>query len=174
MAGTSVRTLLLAAAMFAAASPCARADDVQVSGRVLPGHLAISAPQARVKVARYKARVADVLRVPFTVVDTRGNGAGWAVAMTATAQTARGVRVHGLALGVRGFRMHCSACTRPVDKIDYPLALPVARPTRVFRAAHRTGMGVIHLEAVVTIAGRPRPATGNLAVVVKLAQVSGP
>jgi hypothetical protein len=171
----ALRTCLASAAALAAVLPCARADDVQVTGSVLPGHLGIDASPTRVALPRAKkARVAASLSVPFVVTDTRGNGAGWAVALTATAQTTRGARVHGLSVEVRSFTMTCHACRKPVDRVDYPLGLPLGKATRVFRAAHGSGMGVIHLAAHLTVAGTPKPAARGLRLTVRLAQVSGP
>jgi hypothetical protein len=152
----------------------ARAADVRVEGSVRAGHLSIATKRVRVAIARDRARVADVLRVPVTVVDTRGSGHGWGIAMTATAENGKGKQVHGLAVSVSGFRVTCRSCTRPVDRIAYPLALPLRKPTNVFRAARRSGMGVMQLSGLLRVSGRPHPTAGSLAIVVRLAQISGP
>jgi hypothetical protein len=165
---------LLAAAAWLVLAPCAPAADVHVAGRLTPGHLAISAPAARVSIQRQKARVSAVLAVPLTVVDTRGSGAGWAIALTAGAVTPHGAIVRGLSLAVRGFRMRCASCTRPVDRVRYPVAVRLGQPTRVFRAARNSGMGVMRLEGILGLTGQPRPASASITLRVRLAQVSGP
>jgi len=171
----ALRVCLASTAALAAVLPCARADDIQVTGAVLPGHLGIKASPARFTLPHTKqARVAAALSVPFVVTDTRGSGAGWAVALTATAQTAGGARVHGLSVSVRGFRMECHSCRKPADAVGYPLALPLGKAIRVFRAKRNSGMGVIHLVAQVAVAGTPKPIAKGLRLTVRLAQVSGP
>ena len=119
---TLLATLLLAAP--------AGAGTIVVRLTFVPGKLAVKAGPALVSGTR---------RVPLTIADGRGSGAGW----TLRSISKRPVTV----LGITARCARRSTCTLPT-------AAGAPSGAVVLRAARGTGMGVMHL--VVTVAA-PRP-----------------
>jgi len=133
---------VLAALILAAG---AAADDVVVPLTVWPGMLSLAPATALARSAQ----------VGVTVVDARGNGAGWQLlARAAVSGGSRSV--------VQGVKSRCaprSTCTLPRTTIRYPVVLSPLRPTLVYRAEARTGMGAIAL--TLKLAG---PGLGSAAL----------
>lgn len=170
--------LTAGAAAAAVSAPAVSAEDVVVTAQIAPGHLAIQGPtgglQLRTRRDRGTARMAAAVTVPFAVTDTRGSGAGWAISVAATVRTAAGAPARGVRVTVRGFRIRCAGCTPPVDRIDYPIVVPRARPARVFAAARRTGMGEMRLGASLGLTAPAGARPQAYSVALRMTQATGP
>lgn len=118
----------LAALVLAAG---AAADVVVVPLTVRPGSLTMAPVRA----------ISRSSRIPVTVVDARGSGAGWEL-LARPAGASSGTVI------VTGVEQRCgyhSTCTLPRPAVHYPIRLTSLRPTRVFAAQPGSGMGTIGL-----------------------------
>jgi hypothetical protein len=126
------RTLIVSLAALVLAAP-AGAGTIIVKLHFAPGKLALRAAPAT-------ATPGSTIRVPVTIADGRGNGAGWRLA----------VRSH--ALRVVSITASCAAgstCT-------LPSAATGPSGSTVLTAAKGTGMGIMNL--VVTLEAATRTA----------------
>ncbi len=128
-------------AVLAFAAP-ALAGDIGVSFGINTGMLGLKAPAAQ---------LGGTVAIPITVVDARGNGAGW------------NLRLGGAgAPVVTRVAVRCAAgttCTLPQASVSLPRTLG-AEPTTVLAAAARSGLGAIVV--FVTVSGGRGPLAARV------------
>ena len=112
--------------------------------------------------------------LPITVTDARGNGAGWALTLTASARTAAGKRVEGLSTAIWSVELRCATCTRPRTAVTFPARLSETRAMRAFAARRGTGMGKMRLTARIAITVPVKAPRGAYVLRPRLSQVAGP
>jgi hypothetical protein len=125
-----IRCLAVVAAALALAAP-AVAGDIGVTFGIATGSLAVKAP-ART--------LGSTTRVPITVVDARGSGAGWTL------------RLSGAGAAVTRLVVRCAVgatCTLPQDSVSLPAKLG-SGATPVLTAAPHSGMGAMVVVATVS------------------------
>jgi len=173
-----VPTALLVAAAVAAPIPLAHSADVQVVGTVAPGVLSIGKIPHRLAVPKlvpdHLGRRRAVVRLPITVTDARGTGAGWALTLSARLRTAKGRHVRGAVTSLWGMTSRCTSCTQPRSRVVMPLMLTERHGIRAFVAARGSGMGRIALVATIAVAVPKRAAAGGYVLLPTLTRVSGP
>ncbi|HST26464.1 MAG TPA: hypothetical protein VLJ76_10760 [Gaiellaceae bacterium] len=116
---------ILAALVLAAG---ATADSIVVPLTVRPGSLSLAPASV----------VARAGQATVNVIDARGKGSGWEL-------LARVPALRPVVLGVAARCLPHSTCTLPRTSLRYPIVLNPLRPTVVYRAQPRTGMGAIGL-----------------------------
>src|SRR5207302_4611326 len=91
--------------------------------------------------------------LPITVIDARGSGGGWNLAITSTRFRYRDHNkdkdlLPSQASRITGVSVACnvnSTCTVPTDSVSYPLVVPAGLtpppPVKFFNAANNSGLG---------------------------------
>jgi len=121
---------------LATAAP-ALAGDINVTFGIRTGALGVQAAPAS---------LGGTVQVPVTVVDARGNGKGWELRLSGQGAPA-----------VTAITVRCAAastCTLPQARVSLPAAIG-SKPTPVFSAAARSGLGAVVL--VLTVSGGRGP-----------------
>ncbi|MFL5845102.1 MAG: hypothetical protein ACJ762_10445 [Solirubrobacteraceae bacterium] len=164
-----------ALALWPAQAP---AETVPVTGTVVAGGLSVRSPLGALAVPRLHAVKAGwrqaVVRVPVTVVDARGSGAGWALSMSASTRTASGGRAPGLRVSVWKMQVRCAGCTRPRVRSVLPQALPEQTPVRAFAAARQSGMGTMRVVARLLVTAPVTMPRGPYVLRATVSRVAGP
>ena len=171
----AVTTLLLAAAS-------ARAATVTVSAVVTHGGLStvFPSPTLALPVVDLDAGGDQVVEVdlPFTVSDTRGTGAGWALSVTSNGFWQSLAPMPQTNASITGATAVCSApdpCTLPQTSVTYPLAVPTTGgPVRFFNATTSTGMGSTDLTARMAVTVPGNSLAGSFETTLTLTQAAGP
>ena len=120
------------------------ADVVVVPLTVRPGSLALAPVTATARGSR----------IPGTVVDARGSGAGWGL-------LARPAGASGGTVIVTSVEARCgphSTCTLPRTATHYPIMLTPLRLTSMFTARPGTGMGSVSLVVRLVVPAEPGAA----------------
>lgn len=131
------RFLLVVFASLLFAAP-AFAGDINVTFGFKAGTLGVRAPATSLG--------AGTVQVPVTVVDARGNGAGWTLRVTGAGSPA-----------VTKITARCAAgstCTLPTASLSLPAAVG-SSPTAILAAARNSGMGA--MELTLTVSGGHGP-----------------
>lgn len=167
---------------FACALAClpaaAPAADVAVSGAVHGGRLTVSSLPGRIAIPKLRMSRAGwrqaVVRIPMTVTDARGTGAGWGLALAASARTLDGRRARGVRASVWTIKVSCAGCTRPRARAVLPVSLAESSSVPVFAARKRSGMGRIRLVARVVVTAPGSVAPGPYVLRPTLSRIAGP
>ena len=126
---------------LATAAP-AVAGDISVTFGIRTGALGVQA---------VPASLGGTVQVPVTVVDARGNGKGWELRLSGQGAPTIGSITVRCAAG--------STCTLPQARVSLPAAIG-SKPTPVFAAAARSGLGAVVL--VLTVSGGHGPLSATV------------
>lgn len=167
--------LLVLCALLPVGAPAA---EVAVSGAVLGGRLSVSGVPARLVVPKLRMSRAGwrqaVVRIPVTVTDARGTGAGWGLALAVSPRTLDGRRAPGVRASVWTIKVSCAGCTRPRARAVLPVALAATSSVRVFAARRQSGMGRMRLVARVVVTAPGSVAPGPYVLFPTLSRTVGP
>jgi hypothetical protein len=177
----SVRRLHIAIVSLAFAAP-AQAVTVDVHATITRGDLSTIFPPASVTLP-----VIDLdgggdqqvfIDLPFTVDDSRGNGAGWGLSVASNGFTQASAPMPGTSARFTGATASCSpgqACTLPDTSVVYPVALAANVPAvRFFNAGTGTGMGQTDVSARFAVTVPGSAYAGDFETTLTLTQSAGP
>jgi hypothetical protein len=167
----------------------AYADSGTATVPVKPGSLSKSnANQVSLNVRQSKKAQLVSYTLPITVIDARGSGGGWNLAITSTTfqltgndKDSKKDQLPTNASSITGVSVACGAhstCTNTVNTISYPLVVPAGStpppPVKFFNASLRSGLGKFLLTMVVQVSVPASKESGTYTSTIILTIANGP
>jgi hypothetical protein len=176
-----ILTTVLALSLLLGATAVARAATVALTATVTAGTpLAVSTPAtASFALTLDGTDQTSSYALPLTVVDPRGNGAGWSLTIGATQFDAGSghtlpTNASTMALPTQscGASSTCTPATNAVG--GYPLGVPTTGSVKFFNAAVNTGLGKIVVTPTVSVVVPANVFSGSYTSTVTVTIATGP
>jgi WxL domain surface cell wall-binding len=173
--------LLLAFAI--SGSAIAHADSGGAKAILNAGGLTFSKATNHVSLKLNKKVQLSSYTLPITVIDARGSGSGWNLAITSTNFTITNGKgqLPANASSISKVTASCgsnSTCTNPIDNVSYPLVVPAGTTpppaVKFFNAKLSTGLGKFSLVMMVNVTIPASAISGTYTSTILLTIANGP
>jgi hypothetical protein len=173
--------LLLALAI--SGSAIAHADSGKAKAVLNAGGLTFSKATNRVSLQLNTKVHLSSYKLPITMIDARGSGSGWNLAITSTNFTiTKGTgQLPANASSISRVTASCgsnSTCTNPIDNVSYPLLVPAGTTpppaVKFFNAKMSTGLGKFSLVVMVNVTIPASVKSGAYSSTILLTIANGP